>query len=77
MSETISEPVEVGLSSSPKWVAWRGRVYKIDKVGFHHSFWEGSILIHIFSVVSGTLFLKLKLNTQSLKWVLEEVSDEF
>ena len=77
MTQIISEPVVVGMSSSPKWVKWKNRVYKIDKVGLHHTYKEGKILFHVFSVISGALFMKLIFNTENLLWKLEEVSDGF
>lgn len=72
----IDEIVSVGLVNNiPKYLIWKGRDYKLDKIGFHHSFYQGRILYHIFSVVAGTVFFKLKLNTENLLWRLEEVSD--
>ena len=71
----ISEPVMVGMTDTPKWVKWKSRVYKIEKIGMHHSYREGRTLYHVFSVITDTLFLRLKLNTENLSWVLEEISD--
>jgi hypothetical protein len=74
----ISEFVEVGLESkSPNWVLWRNRVYKITKVGLHHTYREGRILYHIFSVISSDIFFKLRFNTENLSWKIEEVANEF
>ena len=73
---TINESVSVGsVNNIPKWVVWKGRNYTIDKVGLHHTLREGRSLYHVFSVVAGTVFLRLKLNTDNLLWRLEEVSD--
>jgi len=73
---TIQEDVTVGIvGATPKYVIWKGRNYTIIKVGLHHSFREGKILYHVFSVITDTLFLKLKLNTDNLLWKLEEISD--
>ncbi len=75
--QTISEKVDVVLANStPLSMHWRNRDYKITKVGLHHTYLEGKTLIHIFSCLSGTLFLKLKLNSKSLQWRLEEVYEE-
>ncbi len=72
--QTISEEVNVILSNNtPISMSWRNRDYKITKVGFRHDFYEGKILIHMFSVLSGDLFLKLKFNTKYLKWNLMEI----
>jgi len=73
---TINEPVTVGsVDGNPKYVIWKGRNYTIAKIGLHHHFREGSTLYHIFSVVTDTLFLRLKLNTDNLLWRLEETDD--
>jgi hypothetical protein len=72
----IDEQVSVGIVNNiPKYVVWKGRNYIVDKVGLHHTFREGSVLYHIFSVVAGTVFFRLKLNSENLLWRLEEVSD--
>ncbi|MEK7168964.1 MAG: hypothetical protein AAB778_03060 [Patescibacteria group bacterium] len=71
--QTISEKVDVVLANNiPLSVCWRNRDYKITKVGLRHTYLEGKTLIHIFSVLSNDLFLKLKLNTKHLSWVLLE-----
>ena len=82
MSNIISTPVSVSLISDsktnrvyPKLIVWNGRVYRVLKVGLHHTFREGRILYHVFSVSTPSLFMKLILNSESLHWVLEEVSD--
>jgi len=76
MSEQIAEKVVVGLVSGlPKWLIWRERRYQIEKIGLHHTYREGRTLYHVFSVVSDTLFLKLRLDTENLTWCLEEVDN--
>lgn len=73
---TINEPVNVGIVNNiPKYVVWKGRAYKIEKVGLHHTHREGKTLCHIFSVATKTLFMRLVLNTENLLWRLEEVWD--
>lgn len=75
--QTISEKVSVNLfNNTPISVFWRNRDYKITKVGLRHSFLEGKTLIHVFSVLSGDLFLKLKFNTKNLTWNLMEIYQE-
>ena len=59
----------------PKWVVWRGRLYPIIKIGFHHTYRDGRKLFHVFSVTSKNIFFKLKLDSESLHWHLEEISD--
>ena len=76
-TQIIDEKVYVILASNlPISVSWRGKNYKIIKVGLHHHFYEGKTLIHIFSVLSETLFFKLKFDTKSLEWRLLEIYDD-
>lgn len=73
---TIDEPVIVGLiNNAPKYVIWKGRNYTITRVGLHHHFREGKTLYHVFSVLSQSIFFRLKMNTENLLWRLEEVED--
>lgn len=72
----IQERIDVTLVNSlPKWIFWNGRTYKISKVGLHHSYYEGKSLYHIFSVISGNLFLRLKLKSENLTWILESIQE--
>lgn len=71
----IFETVTVGMTTAPKWVKWRGRVYKIEKIGLHHTYREGRTLFHVFSVATATVFMKLVFDTETLKWKLEEIYD--
>lgn len=82
MIEKVSAPISVRLAFDhttrrviPKWVTWEGRVYPIEKVGLHHTYRAGRTLFHVFSVASKTLFFRLVLNTDTLHWRLEEISD--
>jgi hypothetical protein len=75
MAEAINESVKVGMSDSPKWVKWKNRIHKVEKVGLHYTFREGRVLYHIFSVSTKTLCMKLRLDTETLNWKLEEVND--
>lgn len=70
----ISENVRVILeNNTPLSMTWRNRDYKITKIGLNHNYFEGKTLIHIFSVLSDDLFLKLKFDTKHLTWQLLEV----
>lgn len=76
MNQIIDEAVNVVLANStPLSIHWRNRDYKITKVGLWHNMYEGKTLMHVFSVLSGNLFLKLKLDTKHLKWILLEVAE--
>ena len=59
----------------PILVRWDGRSYRITKIGLHHTFRTGRTLHHIFSVISDETFFRLNLDTDTLHWRLEEVSD--
>ena len=80
--QKISEAVSVSLAYDskrakvyPKWVVWNNRLYPVVKVGLHHTFRRGRTLYHVFSVVSKTLFFRLVLDTETLHWKVEEISD--
>lgn len=56
-------------------VKWNGREYKVIQFGLHHMEKRGKILHHIFSVCTATVNFKLSLNSKTLVWKLEGVSD--
>lgn len=82
MQEVIQEKVSVvtiyncatGLVM-PKKIKWQTRVYEIISIGYHHKVKEGKKLFHIFSASSKNLAFRLKLDTDTLHWTLEEISD--
>lgn len=82
MVQKISAPISVDLlydhrkhTVIPRQIFWDGQNLRIDQVGLHHTFRQGRTLFHIFSVVSGPTSFRLSLNTDSLFWTLEELSD--
>jgi hypothetical protein len=82
MIEKIDAPVSVSFtfdskrrSVRPKWLVWNGRLYPVVKIGLHHTLRRGRTLYHIFSVASKAMFFRLVLNTDTLHWRLEEISD--
>lgn len=82
MLEKISAPVSVSFvfdhvkrRVAPRWVSWEGRLYAVTKIGLHHTYREGRVLYHVFSVATKTLFFRLVLDTETLHWRLEEISD--
>jgi len=82
MSEIINETTSVIAVFNkdsrlvlPWKIKWSGRTYTITTVDFHHAYRKHTTLFHIFSVSDGNLFFRLSLNTDSLGWMLEEVSD--
>jgi len=73
----ISERVSVILASDiPLVVIWKNRNYKITKIGLRHNYYEGKTLIHVFSVLSDDLFMKLKFDTKDLSWRLLEFLED-
>ncbi|MCE7897766.1 MAG: hypothetical protein DPW11_04680 [bacterium] len=82
MIQIISEPVSVTTSfdankraTRPISLQWGNQSYEVTQLGLRHSYKEGNVRHHIFSVVSNNLFFRLNLNTDTLHWTLEEVSD--
>lgn len=77
---SVSENISVNLVFDskkmqvyPKAVIWKNKKYQIEKVGLHHKYKKGNTLFHVFSVISGDLFLRLILDTKTLHWKLEEI----
>lgn len=64
-----------GAKVQPISLKWDGRLYKVSQIGFHHRFRVGKTLHHVFSVVADHTFFKINLDTDSLLWRLEEISD--
>ena len=82
MIQKISAPVSVEMvydhrkhTCLPRKILWDGQVFPIIKLGLHHTFREGRELFHIFSVTAKQLSFRLKLDTTTLFWTLEEISD--
>lgn len=82
MIQKISAPVSVQLVYdhkkhlvNPRRLFWDGREHLITKIGLHHTYREGRTLYHIYSVSSAHLFFRLKLDTETLFWTLEEIAD--
>jgi hypothetical protein len=82
MTEAINEKVSILMlynrqsrQVKPEQMRWQGRLVKFSRLAFHHTIREGKKLIHIFSVSNGTMDFRLSLDTETLFWTLEEVSD--
>jgi len=80
--QAVGEKVSVIASCSqpsgrvvPHRLRWCGRTITLTKLGLHHPVREGRRLYHVFSVSDGTTDYRLKLETETLHWVLEEISD--
>ncbi|MDQ6659791.1 MAG: hypothetical protein M3Z24_02355 [Chloroflexota bacterium] len=79
--EAIHEKVRVVTVYDPykgtvlPWlVKWQARIYTIEKIGYVHKVRVGRTLFHIFSVSNAAIAFRLKLDTDTLHWTLEEVS---
>jgi len=82
MHEKIAEKISVitlfdreNSQVMPVKIRWQGRYYYPQKLGLHHTVREGRVLHHIFSVADQTTCFKLDLNTETLHWTLDEISD--
>ena len=82
MREIIGESVSVvslydhrRRRFTPKKLSWNGREYPLTREGFHHPVREGRRLYHIFSMSDGATSFRLKLDSETLIWTLEEISD--
>lgn len=84
MAEKINEKVSVisvfdaaTNKNLPFRLKWRGRVYPVTEVTLHNAHQDGSTLYHFFSVASHDLYIRLKFNSKTLQWFIEEVKDAF
>lgn len=82
MLNLINQPISVVAiydrirnEVTPWRIKWQGRIYTISQIGFHHTVREGRALQHIFSVTDGNTAFKLRHDTETLSWMLEEISD--
>jgi hypothetical protein len=82
MIQKLSVPVSVEMIYDhksrkvfPKFVLWGEKIYPITKIGLHHTFREGRVLYHAFSVCTKSVFFRLILDSETLHWRLEEISD--
>lgn len=82
MTLAADEPISVSLlydsktgKCMPRSIVWRNRLYRVNKLGLHHTYREGDALIHAFSVLCGSALFKLIFDTRSLNWRLVEMSD--
>ena len=62
--------------SGPVVIYWGNKAYKVTHIGVHHTIREGRVLCHIFSVTDGSMYFKLKYDTETLRWKLEEIATE-
>lgn len=74
----IKEPVNVLADFShnqvkPLVFKWGNQDYQVEKINLVHMSHEGREKIYYFSVSDAANYFKLKFNTGSLEWNLEEM----
>lgn len=82
MSDIIDEKISVisicdsvGGTVLPVKISWRGREYKINKLGYYHKYKVGRTMIHAYHVTNGVLDFSLECDGDNLQWTLKEVLD--
>jgi hypothetical protein len=82
MHEYINERVSAITSYNrdtgkvvPAKIRWQAKIYTITSVSYYHKIQEGKNIQHIFHVTDGNMDFKLKLDSETLRWTLMEVTD--
>jgi len=82
MFQIINQPVSVIAKydhelkkTVPVKFKWNGSVYQITKLGFYHNYKNGTHLFHVFEGVTPSFFFRLILDSQTLHWKLEQISN--
>ncbi len=82
MIEAINERVSVisvynreRSAYLPVRLRWHGQTHPITKLGYHHTYRQGRVIIHVFSVSNNAMFFRLEFNTETLEWWLKQISD--
>lgn len=80
MQDIFEEPVSALISYNAKTngimlrkMVWRGREYTFTKLGYHHTVRVGRVLQHIFHVTDGAADFRIRVNTETLEVVLEDI----
>lgn len=82
MNVIVNEPAEVyaifqvPAKLVPKKIKWRNRVHDITEIGYAHKEKRGRVLFHIYNVTTPTVYMRMSLDTELLKWTVEEIADE-
>ena len=58
----------------PFGISWKGSVYTISQVSYHHRDQDGGIIFHVFSGTDGTNFFELKYHPEELGWLLKRIT---
>ncbi len=57
----------------PHVMKWRGRRFRLSKMGLYHPERRGAKRVHIFSFSSGETAFRVELDPETLEWRLTEV----
>lgn len=83
MTRTINQPVRVVLiadqtrahGTRPYCVDWDGKRHKVERLGMYHSYRKGTRKIHVFSVSTATLDMRVEIDSETFECFLTEISD--
>jgi len=59
----------------PHRLSWSGRTHTLSKMSYYHRQKYGAVTRHIYHVTDGELDFRLFVDSDTLSWTLEEVSD--
>ena len=59
----------------PHRLNWSGRTHNLSKMSYYHRQKYGTVTRHIYHVTDGELDFRLFVDSDTLSWTLEEVSD--
>ncbi len=62
-------------ATMPVKIHWRGREYVMKKLAYYHKTRHGRVVQHIFHTTDGNLDFRLRLDSDTLTWILEEITD--
>lgn len=82
MLRTVRVPVAALIVSGkergkvrPYAIEWEGKRYRVERLGFYHSYRKGTRKIHVFSVSTATLDMRLEVDSETFECFLTEISD--
>jgi len=78
MIEKIDEPIQVIVKFekgilSPLYFSWRNRDYRIKKIEFIHSHYQGTVKLFFFSAIGAEANYELIFNSQNFTWRLGKI----
>jgi hypothetical protein len=82
MIQKVNVPVTVYLKSDslthksmPVRILWARQQYDVKKLSWHHKKWFGRTLCHEYFVLTNSLHMHLRHNTETQEWTLMEIDD--